>query len=66
MAYDQNVPVEEVAGQNGAETLVYIEYMRTMRITVRSFHASSGLGSYRLTKLIMVSFYSLKPTSILT
>ncbi|KAG0141342.1 hypothetical protein CROQUDRAFT_663969 [Cronartium quercuum f. sp. fusiforme G11] len=33
MAYDQNVPVEQVVGQHGAEDLVYVDYMRIMRMT---------------------------------
>lgn len=36
MAYDQNLPVEQVAHQDGAEDLLYVDYLRTMRLTSQS------------------------------
>ncbi|KAH9817088.1 MCM2/3/5 family-domain-containing protein [Melampsora americana] len=36
MAYDQNLPVEQVANQDGAEDLLYVDYLRTMRLTSQS------------------------------
>lgn len=36
MAFDADIGVEYVSGQDGAETKLYEDYLRTMRLTVRS------------------------------